>query len=293
MAMPVDINENTIRVRVKDPDLFVSDSFKTITISEEQGIKAVIGKLKSDPEGSTHIQTYIFDKDKWSASDAEKWVSEHKQRSGVEKRSFDTVIGFSKEDRNEVKLSGLAIPYNRLSDNPLPFEGPDVKERILPGAFSRSLQSGRDVMMLWNHELKYIFGRTTKGTLSLHETNDGVSFVNVPPESGWAKDLLPSIKRGDYSNMSFSFKEDVKPEMTLEDGKYVRNVRQATLYEISLVPFAVYETTSIGMRSADHFIYDGMVLPDPTVEQKKARAELDQFKAIEDQFNRLKDHWIK
>lgn len=258
----------------------------------DQGIRATIGKIKGDETGVVHIREYLFDTEKWSFSDADKWVSDHKQRPGLEKRSFDTVIGYSKEDKNEVRLRGLAIPYNQLSDNPISGM-PDIKERILPGAFSRSLESGRDVMMLWNHELKYIFGRTTRGTLSLRESNDGISFDNVPPESGWANDLLPSIKRGDYTNMSFSFKDDVKPKMTLENGKYVRNVSQATLYEISLVPYAVYETTSIGMRSADRFIIDDLVLPDPAAEQKRATEELDQFAQVEAQFNKLKEQWIK
>jgi HK97 family phage prohead protease len=266
-------------------------AFEAVTqtdIFADRGIRASIGKLGEN----VHIREYLFDKEKWSFADADKWVTDHKQRAGVEKRSFDTVIGFSREDKNEIRLRGLAIPYNRLSDNPI--QGmPDIKERILPGAFTKSLESKRDVMMLWNHELKYIFGRTSRATLSLSETNEGVSFDNVPPESGWAKDLIPSIKRGDYTNMSFSFKDDVKPGMTLEDGKYVRNVSQATLYEISLVPFAVYETTSIGMRSADRFIIDDMILPDPAAELKRAATELDHFSQVEAQFNQLKDQWLK
>jgi len=267
---------------------FLKESLSTIDIDADRGIRAAIGKLQSD--STIHIRAYQFDAEKWSLSDAEKWVEEHKQRSGVERRSFDTVIGFSKEDRNEVRLRGLAIPYGQLSNNPI--QGmPDMKERILPGAFRKSLESGRDVMMLWNHELKYIFGRTTRGTLQLHEDDKGVNFINNPPDSNWAKDLLPSIKRGDYSNMSFSFTDDVKPYLTLENGKYVRNVTEATLYDISLVPFAVYETTSIVMRSADQFIIDGLVLPDPSTEQKRAVAELDQFKEIEERFNELKKQW--
>jgi hypothetical protein len=265
---------------------------ETITdIFADKGIRASIGKLKGDESGAVHIREYLFDAEQWSFGDADKWVIDHKQRPGVEKRSFDTVIGFSKEEHNQVRLRGLAIPYNQLSNNPI--QGmPEIKERILPGAFSRSLASGRDVMMLWNHELKYIFGRTTRGTLSLSEKDDGVSFDNIPPESGWAKDLLPSIKRGDYTNMSFSFTDDVKPMMTLENGKYVRNVSQATLYEISLVPFAVYETTSIGMRSSDRLIINDLVLPDPAAEQKRAAQELDQFAQIEAQFNKLKEQWL-
>ena len=264
---------------------------ETITdIYAERGIRATIGKLKGDESGAVHIREYLFDTEKWSFAEADKWVTDHKQKAGLEKRSFDTVIGFSKEDKNEVRLRGLAIPYGQLSNNPI--QGmPDMKERILPGAFRKSLESGRDVMMLWNHELKYIFGRTSRRTLELHEDEKGVNFTNDPPESSWAKDLLPSIKRGDYSNMSFSFKDDVKPDLTLEDGKYVRNVRQATLYEISLVPFAVYETTSVGLRGAGQFIIDGLMLPDPSAEQKRTMAELDQFKEIEEKFNKLKEQW--
>lgn len=265
---------------------------ETVTdIYAERGIRATIGKLKGDDTGAVHIREYLFDTEKWSFADADKWVSDQK-RAGLEKRSFDTVIGFSKEEKNEVRLRGLAIPYGQLSNNPISGM-PDIKERILPGAFTKSLESGRDVMMLWNHELKYIFGRTSRQTLELHEGADGVSFSNVPPESGWAKDLLPSIKRGDYSNMSFSFTDDVKAKMTLENGKYVRNVSQATLYEISLVPYAVYETTHIGLRSAEGFIVDGVILPDPAKEIQRMTAELDQFAQVETQFNQLKEQWLK
>jgi len=281
------MNDKYHEIPIQDGD-FLKESLSTMDVNAEQGIRAAIGKIQGSE--AIHIRAYQFDAEKWSLSDAEKWVGEHQKRSGIEKRSFDTVIGFSKEDRNEVRLRGLAIPYNRVSDNPI--QGmPDMKERILPGAFRQSLESGRDVMMLWNHELKYIFGRTTRGTLELHEGLEGVSFSNVPPESGWAKDLLPSIKRGDYSNMSFGFTEDVKPYLTQENGKYVRNVSQATLHEISLVPYAVYETTSIGMRSADRFIIDGLVVSDPASDQKRATEELDRFAQVEAQFNKLKDKW--
>lgn len=276
-------------IPMQDDGDFVS--FEEKDFFPEKGIRASAGKLKSDPDGPTHVRQFLFDSEKWSIADAEKWVDEHKQRSGMEKRSFDTVIGFSKEEHNEVRLRGLAIPYNQLSNNPIQGMA-DMKERILPGAFRKSLESGRDVMMLWNHELKYIFGRTTRNTLTLNEDERGVSFMNDPPDSNWAKDLLPSIKRGDYSNMSFSFKDDVKPDLTLEDGKYVRNVRQATLFEISLVPFAVYETTSVGLRGAGQFIIDGMMMPDPTTEQKRTMADLDQFKEVEEKFNNLKKQWL-
>lgn len=286
-----DVTENYIRIRVKDPSLFVEGSFKTITISEDQGIKSVIGKLKSDPEGSTVIQNYMFEKDKgWDVQKAEAWVEKHKRQAGMERRSFDGNLRIS-IDNKVTTLSGTAIPYNRLSVNPI--EGlPNIKERILPGAFRNSVGSASDIMMLWNHEMKFVFGRTSRDTLRLKEDQAGVTFENVPPDAQWVKDLIPSIKRGDISNMSFKFSDNVEPSWTKEKGGYVRNVRDAMLYEISVVTFPVYESTSVYARSSELMIVDGVVLPDLISEERKVEAELDNFKLIEEKFNNLKKIWL-
>lgn len=72
-----DVTENTIRMRVRDPGDFQEDSFRTISIDKSGGIQAVIGRLEG--ETSTTVQSYIFDKDKWTVERARKWVSEHKK----------------------------------------------------------------------------------------------------------------------------------------------------------------------------------------------------------------------
>jgi len=70
--------EDYIHIPVIDAGKFVDDSFRTIDIDANKGIKAVIGKLKSDPQGSTHVQKYIFDKSKgWTLSSAQEWVQKH------------------------------------------------------------------------------------------------------------------------------------------------------------------------------------------------------------------------
>jgi len=73
-----------IHIRVRNPELFVQDSFRTIDISPQEGIKAVIGKLKSDQQGSTVIQKFLFDKEKWTVDEAVTWVSEHKESAKAE-----------------------------------------------------------------------------------------------------------------------------------------------------------------------------------------------------------------
>lgn len=74
-----DITENFVRIRLRDPKTIVDTSFKTISISKEDGIKNIIGKLKTDPKGPTHVQSVLFEKDKWDVKRAQIWVKDHKQ----------------------------------------------------------------------------------------------------------------------------------------------------------------------------------------------------------------------
>lgn len=77
-----DVTENYIRLRQRDPDDFKEDTFRTIWISRGDGIKAVVGKLKNPPQGqesSMVVQSYLFDKDKWTVEEAQAWVKDHKE----------------------------------------------------------------------------------------------------------------------------------------------------------------------------------------------------------------------
>lgn len=102
-----------IIIRVEDPDKFVSDSFRTITISAEKGIKATIGKYKSDPDGSTHIQRYLFDKDKWTLAEAEVWVRDHKSIESIENQEVSQEL----PDISEPTTEGLPSEKEKLKAN--------------------------------------------------------------------------------------------------------------------------------------------------------------------------------
>jgi len=105
-------SENVIRVRVKSPSLFEKDSFKTITVGAKgKGIKAIVGKLKG--ETTMTIQSYIFDKSKWSKADAVAWVKEHGDKKDL---SYSDVVdkvrrGFSAEF-NSSGLDSYRYRYN-------------------------------------------------------------------------------------------------------------------------------------------------------------------------------------
>jgi len=77
----IDVKENTIRVRQKDPGLFEKGSFRTIPISS--GVKAVVGRLKG--KKTTTIQTYLFDKKKFNTNTVRAWLKKHKSKYSEEK----------------------------------------------------------------------------------------------------------------------------------------------------------------------------------------------------------------
>jgi cation transport regulator ChaB len=69
---------NHYRVRQVDPSEFEEDSFRTIWISQDLGIKAVIGRRKG--ETTTTIQSLLFVKEKWTVEKIRQWIKEHSDR---------------------------------------------------------------------------------------------------------------------------------------------------------------------------------------------------------------------
>ena len=78
--MPWEETDQFIRSGHRSPDDFQSDSMRTITISQDEGIKAVIGKPKG--KDTTEIQSYLFPKDKdWTVDKAKTWFEKHKSEA--------------------------------------------------------------------------------------------------------------------------------------------------------------------------------------------------------------------
>jgi phosphoribosyl 1,2-cyclic phosphodiesterase len=77
---PVDVTDKYIRIRIRSPKRFVRGSFRTVTLSAKQGIKSIMGKFKSDPNGPMHVQSVLFDKKKWTVARARAWVRSHRDR---------------------------------------------------------------------------------------------------------------------------------------------------------------------------------------------------------------------
>lgn len=142
-------------------------------------------------------------------------------------------------------ISGYGILYNKRSQNLGGFV-----EIIRPGAATEALKSS-DVRSLFNHDPNYVLGRNTAGTLELEETDKGVRYKAIPPDTQWARDLLVSIKRKDITGASFGFRVAKDGDEWKEEGRLiVRYVNKLEMIaDIGPVTFPAYTQTSAQVRS--------------------------------------------
>lgn len=70
--------EDYIHLPVAHKEQFVDGAYRVIDIDAKRGIKAVVGKYKSNPGGTTHVQKFLFPKSKgWDMKKAKSWMSKH------------------------------------------------------------------------------------------------------------------------------------------------------------------------------------------------------------------------
>jgi HK97 family phage prohead protease len=233
-------------IPVRSADLFVQESFRQITISEERGIHARIGKLKSDPDGSTVIQSYYFDKDKWSMEQAKEWVSDHKKSiaQGIQRRYVECITRMDYTDQKNPKIEGHAAVFNKRAEI-----WPGFWEQVAPGAFAEAIHS-EDVYALWNHDPNNVLGNTGAKTLTLNEDDKGLKYEITPPDTTLGRDLTTLIKRGDVRKSSFGFNIEEEKITHLDEGKGVLRtiLRVKPLYDVSPVTFPAYPQTDVHVR---------------------------------------------
>jgi HK97 family phage prohead protease len=138
------------------------------------------------------------------------------------------------------KITGYAAVFGVFADI-----GGLFREQVQKGAFTKTLKEA-DVRALWNHNPDYVLGRNKAGTLKLWEDSKGLSYEIDPPSTAWANDLITSVKRGDVNQSSFGFSVN-KQEVNYEKDE--RTLVDVTLYDVSLVCFPAYPTTTAQVRS--------------------------------------------
>lgn len=123
----------------------------------------------------------------------------------------------------------------------------DFVERIMPGAFDKTLKAKDDVRALFNHDPSLILGRTTAGTVGLETDKRGLRYSIELGSTTVAEDVVKHIRRGDVSGSSFGFEvTDVVHRM--EDKVDIREITGVKLFDVGPVTFPAYEGTDVNVR---------------------------------------------
>jgi HK97 family phage prohead protease len=142
-------------------------------------------------------------------------------------------------------IEGHAAVFNQKSHDM------GFREIIMPGAFAEAVMHD-DVRFLLEHE-GLPLARTRSGTLRLAEDQKGLAFrAELDPEDPDVQRLLPKIKRGDVSEMSFGFRiknRQTDEKLSLEDGEMVRTLLKVSLFDVSAVTAPAYPGTDLQSRS--------------------------------------------
>lgn len=148
----------------------------------------------------------------------------------------------AEQDGEKQYLTGYAARFNVLSQDLGYF-----RERIAPGAFTRSLQEKADVRKLINHDPNLVLGRTKAGTLELSEDDKGLKFRFEMPDTSYARDLMESVRRGDINECSFGFmvrKQTWMEDDDPEEESCIRELNDVDLFDVSTVTYPAYPETN-------------------------------------------------
>lgn len=162
------------------------------------------------------------------------------------------------DDAGQPILVGHAAVFNQWS-HVIPWGGPrgQFRERIMPGAFDRTLAANPDVKLKVNHD-GLPLARTTSGTLTLTPDAEGLS-IRAPLDMSDpdVQRIVPKIKRGDLAEMSFAFRVPEGGERWNMDGDIdERSLTDIDLDggDVSVVADPAYPQTDVALRSLNKLL---------------------------------------
>lgn len=170
-------------------------------------------------------------------------------------------------DDGSLKIAGYAATFDTEAENL------NFREKIAPGAFTRSLDSSDPIFLLVNHQADQLpLASTQSGTLKLVQDKVGLRMeANLDPSNPRAAELASALTRGDVNKMSFAF--SINPGGESREGG-VRTITDCTLYEVSVVNMPAYDSTSVGMRSAEEIEAEALEIRKRGIALKVALAKL-------------------
>ena len=152
-----------------------------------------------------------------------------------------------------------SFPYGKMavrSDS-----GRVRKERFAPRAFSFALREKREVHLLSGHEFSKPLASVRAGSLRLSDSAKALTFEATIPAAAeqptWIKDVSLALDAGLIGGISPGFRvaaiegaEVLVPEPG-NPAVMIREIREALLFEISLVTRPAYPETTIQRREGE------------------------------------------
>lgn len=143
------------------------------------------------------------------------------------------------------KLAGYAAIYNSLSQDLGGFV-----ERILPGAFTKSLSAPDNIRALYEHDNQRLLGRVGSGSLKLHDDGKGLHFELDLPDTSYGRDLRALVERSDINGCSFGFQVAANGDhWEMRHGQLTRDLHEVHLHEITITSNPAYRDTTVAVRS--------------------------------------------
>ncbi len=169
-------------------------------------------------------------------------------------------------------LSG-SFPYGKMATRS--DSGRVRKERFASRAFSFALREKREVHLLSGHEFSKPLASVRAGSLRLSDSAKALTFEATIPAAAeqptWIRDVVLALDAGLIGGISPGFRVapiDGAEVLIPEPGNpevSIREIREALLFELSLVTRPAYPETTVSRREVEEAVYPE---PDPEEEER-------------------------
>lgn len=154
-----------------------------------------------------------------------------------------------------------------IEGRPIVYDTPTIIKEAF-GEYTEIIKRGAldqadlmDSRLLYNHDLNRIPLARTPNTMTFEVTPAGLQMRANLPDTEEGRSVYTAVKRGDLSGMSFAFKVP-KGGSTFDPKTNTRTITKIEkVYEVSIVPFPAYPTTSVEARAAIKNTWDKLKDP--------------------------------
>jgi len=281
--LPWEEDNDYIRSGHRSPDEFKPDTFRTITLNSEDGIKAIIAKPKG--KDTMEVASYLFEKSKgWTLEKAKEWFEQH-QRRDKESLQWFGEIKHKPEAHN--LIHGKALHPIRTVH---PEEWPEVRE-YLEEELQRSAHTLVGKALVLDHH-RPLHGEV----LNAEYHDDAIEYVAKLAD----QEVLDKIGQGKIKHCSVEFEWDSLERI---NGFSPRNITFTGLSLLEnfepgdpLTTVEVWEAIIAKLKEAKHasaeaneFIFYLLQDPAAFLEERFSSVWVDQTNGIQGLYGYLRE----